>query len=60
MTTPASPHESEDLENIFLRHNARKKSYAEALQELRMHDSNFEVGDGDMEEQPHHESYLEE
>ena len=25
-----------------------------------MHDSNFEVGDGDMEEQPHHESYLEE
>ena len=56
MTTPALPHEPNDLENTFLRDNSRKKSYAEALQEDRMHDSIFEAGDGDREEQPHHES----
>ena len=61
MTTLALPHESENPESTFLRDNSwKKKSYAEVIQEVYMHDSSFGVGDGDMEEQPNHESDIEE
>ena len=56
MTTPALPHEFEDLESTFLRDNSRKKTYAKVIQEVSMHGSSFGVEDEDMEEQPNHES----
>ena len=60
MTTPALPLDSDDLENTLLRDNSRKKSYAEVLQEDSMQDSFLEAGNGDMEDQPYHDSDTEE
>ena len=60
MTTPTLPHESEDLESTFLRDNSWKKSYADMILEVSIHDSSFGVGDGGMEEQPNQKSDIEE
>ena len=53
MTTPAPLLNSNDLENTFLRDNARKKSYAEILQEDNMQDFPLEVENSDTEDQLH-------
>ena len=37
-----------------------KKSYADVIREVSIHDSSFGVGDGDMEEQSNQKSDIEE
>ena len=53
MTTPALLLNSNDLENTFLRDNARKKSYVEILQEDNMQDFPLEAENSDTEDQLH-------
>ena len=53
MTTPAPLLNSNDLENTFLRDNARQKSYAEILKEDNMQDFPLEAENSDTEDQLH-------
>ena len=50
MTTPALHQDSEEPENTFLRDTSRKKTYAEVIQAANLHESNYKMGYGDMED----------
>ena len=50
MTTPALHQESEDPENTFLRDTSRKKTYAKVIQAANLHESNYEMGYGEMKD----------
>ena len=58
MTTPALHQDSDDPENTFLRDTSCKKTYAEVIQEANMHESNSEMGYGDMEDLADFESSM--
>ena len=60
MTTPAPLLNSTDLENTFLRDNARKKSYAEILQENNMQEFPLEAEISDTEDHQQQDTNTEE
>ena len=55
----ALPHDPDNPENIYLRNNSRKKTYAEVIQDANMLEARHEVGEEDNEEQPNQEETVE-
>ena len=58
-SSPALPHDPNDPENIYLRDNSRKKTYAEVIQDANMLEARYGVGEEDTEELPNQEETVE-
>ena len=58
-SSPALPHDPDDPENIYLRNNSCKKTYAEVIQDANMLEARYGVGEEDNEELPNQEETVE-
>ena len=58
-SSPALPHDPDDPENIYLRNNSCKKTYAEVIRDANMLEARYGVGEEDNVELPNQEETVE-